>query len=325
MDNIAALPEYNDDFFDNQISDMGRFTVIITGRTGVGKSYLINKLFNEKVAPSASGLPVTKEMKKYDSKIHPLSIYDTKGFEQCDNAETVNQITSEINMRMKKGKQRPGELIHAIWHCVHSGLERIEQSEIDFIKMLYENTGVQIYIILTQTLKKKKAEELISVIKSQFHQKINPKWNERIHLLKLLAGDDDIEGNIIKAFGLDDLIRLNFDTLPSTVRFLLATAQQHSKKIKHDEAMRIIESYVKTSGFSEFLRRFPILGAAYALCEFRDREYIMITKICELYGIDTRLIKTEMKKGRSLYGKVDKAKADNDIRLILSPILNSRP
>ena len=305
MNNIKALPQYSDDFFDSQASAMGRFSVIITGKTGVGKSYLINVLFNEKVADTGIGLPITQEMTKFDSKIHPLSIFDTKGIELGNYEEIVNQITKEISSRMeKRGKMRPGELIHAVWYCINSSSSRLEQLEIEFIKKLYQNAGVHIYIILTQTASKKKADAFISLIESILYQNIGSKWNEKIHIVKVLAGDEETDAGMVKSFGLDDLIRLNMDTLPSSVRFLLATAQQHNKGIKHDEAIRITESYVKTSGFKNFILKLPLLGNAYAAIETPQRIDKLITKLCELYEIDPRRIKSERKNevGRAHVG-----------------------
>lgn len=322
MNNLIALPNYSDDFFDSQTSDMGRFSVIITGKTGVGKSYLINALFNEKVADTGIGLPITQEMTKFDSKIHPLSIFDTKGIELGNYEEIVNQITDEISSRMeKKGKMRPGELIHAVWYCINSASSRLEQLEINFIKRLYLNAGVHIYIILTQTTSKKKADAFISSIESILYQNIGSKWNEKVHIVKVLAGDDETDAGVVKSFGLDDLIRLNMDTLPSSVRFLLATAQQHNKQIKHDEAIRITESYVKTNGIKGFLMRIPIIGNIYVAIEINQRVDKLITKICELYEIDIRKIKNEMEDGGILDGKVKEAKKSLYAQYI--PFLNT--
>jgi hypothetical protein len=138
----------------------------------------------------------------------------------------------------------------------------------------------------------------IASIESILHQNIGSKWNKTIHIIKVLAGDDDTDAGVVKSFGLDDLIRENMDTLPSNVRFLLTTAQQHNKQIKHDEAIRIVESYVKTNGIKSFILRIPIMGNLYAAIEINQRIDKLITKICELYEIDTRRIKTVMKDGR---------------------------
>lgn len=215
----------------------------------------------------------------------------------ADTEASINSVLDEFLISNKEKRQ-----------IINSASSRLEQLELNFIKRLYLNAGVHIYIILTQTTSKKKADAFISSIESILYQNIGSKWNEKIHIVKVLAGDDETDAGVVKSFGLDDLIRLNMDTLPSSVRFLLATAQQHNKQIKHDEAIRITESYVKTNGIKGFLMRIPIIGNIYAAIEINQRVDKLITKICELYEIDTRKIKSEMEDGGSLDGKVKEAK-----------------
>ena len=45
--------------FDKQSAAMGRFNLVIFGKTGVGKSTLINAIFGEEVARTGIGEPVT--------------------------------------------------------------------------------------------------------------------------------------------------------------------------------------------------------------------------------------------------------------------------
>ena len=60
---------------------MGRFNLAIFGKTGVGKSTLINAIFGEEVARTGIGEPVTHGSHLYLDKVGHLGIVDTQGLE----------------------------------------------------------------------------------------------------------------------------------------------------------------------------------------------------------------------------------------------------
>ena len=53
--------------------------VLIAGKTGAGKSTLINAVFGKEVAVTGSGRPVTQHVEKFTKD--NFSIFDTKGLE----------------------------------------------------------------------------------------------------------------------------------------------------------------------------------------------------------------------------------------------------
>ena len=64
--------------FKNEIKDMGHVNLIIAGKTGVGKSTLINAAFTKDVAETGIGEPVTTNIRLYTQENYPLRIYDTR-------------------------------------------------------------------------------------------------------------------------------------------------------------------------------------------------------------------------------------------------------
>lgn len=86
----------------DKIKNLRTLNIIVAGKTGVGKSTLINAIFREKLAETGMGKPVTEHMRKLTKKGVPLSIYDTRGFE----------LGKEVQAEVKK------EIVDTISQCL---------------------------------------------------------------------------------------------------------------------------------------------------------------------------------------------------------------
>ena len=60
--------------------DLGKVNVLIAGRTGVGKSTLINSVFHGRLAATGQGKPVTQTTHLISKDGIPLAIWDTRGW-----------------------------------------------------------------------------------------------------------------------------------------------------------------------------------------------------------------------------------------------------
>ena len=77
-----------------KIKNLNTLNIIVAGKTGVGKSTLINAVFRDKLAETGMGKPVTDHMRKISKKGIPLAIYDTKGFEL--GRDVQQQVKQEV-------------------------------------------------------------------------------------------------------------------------------------------------------------------------------------------------------------------------------------
>lgn len=71
-----------------------QINIIVAGKTGVGKSTLINAVFRENLAEIGIGKSVIPHMRKIAKKDFPLVIYDTRGFELGKDAQ--KEVEQEI-------------------------------------------------------------------------------------------------------------------------------------------------------------------------------------------------------------------------------------
>lgn len=214
--------------------------IIITGKTGVGKSTLINSIFRERLAETGIGKPCTQHIRMISKENFPIRIYDTKGLELSNN--TQHEIKKEINQTISNCLQTKDEdqYIHAIWYCINTESSRIEDEEIDWIRDLtnnINNLGVKVIIVLTQAINNKKRDALKSTIDN-----LNL---DIVQIVPLLAEDYDIDLDdgikTKKSYGCDVLAEITFDILPEAAQKAFSNAQSQSLKLKQKCAYNIVK------------------------------------------------------------------------------------
>ena len=76
---------------------IGRFNLAVLGKTGVGKSTLVNAIFGEEVAETGIGKPVTEGSHLYLTRSGALGLYDTRGLEiGSSTAELLHELSEFV-------------------------------------------------------------------------------------------------------------------------------------------------------------------------------------------------------------------------------------
>lgn len=85
----------------DKIKNLNTLNIIVAGKTGVGKSTLINSVFKEHLADTGMGKLITTHIRKTTKKGVLLAINDTRGFELGKEVQTEvkKEVMETINSR----------------------------------------------------------------------------------------------------------------------------------------------------------------------------------------------------------------------------------
>ena len=126
------------------LKERGVANIIIAGKTGVGKSTLINAVFQGRMAATGQGRPVTKHTRKITKRGVPVSIYDTMGLEVKDYAPILSELMDFIENTNNDAE--PTRQIHVAWICIAEGSRRVEEAEIQLVGALSKKMPVIVVI-----------------------------------------------------------------------------------------------------------------------------------------------------------------------------------
>lgn len=274
-DNIAqqCLDKINE-----KINNLKRLNIIVIGKSGVGKSTLINSLFRGDFAATGLGRPVTQEIRKIVKSDYPLAIYDTPGFELSANQQ--ESVKDEILKLISDGyaSKDINETIHCIWYCINVGANRtFDSSEVEWLREFSKknkNSKVPIIVVLTQSVPKYKALEMKNLVEQE---------NLEISkVVPILAQDMEFdEEYVAKAYGLDTLIDIMAEVLPSELQDTLQNIQKVSLEAKKKHARTAIATVVAAS-FGEGFTPVPFADAFLLV----PTQISMISAITVIFGLD---------------------------------------
>ena len=232
-----------------QQNEIKHLNLQIIGKTGVGKSTLVNAIFGEKVAEVKKGEPCTMETKCYESKKYNfIRIYDTRGIEISKNFD-IEKVFNETlkDIKEKCEKNEPDNLIHCLLYCfTGTRFEREEGEILVKLRQTYEGKKLPIIMVLTQDIEDEEEDEedgfkqLYDSINKIIEEKCGESLSDNVShitLIKILAKEKKISKKVtIPPKGLDVLIEKCFEKGEYSSKFASFSAVKFSaeKKIKED-------------------------------------------------------------------------------------------
>lgn len=252
---------------EKEIKDLSTVNILVIGKSGVGKSTLINTIFREKIAATGIGKPVTKHLQKISRKDVPITIYDSRGLELSPAVQ--EQVQDEI-FSLVDDKKNSDEEIHLAYYCIQATSSRIEDEEIKLIEEISKK--IPVIIVLTQSIGEQSKE---------FQEYIEKMNLDAVAVHSVLAEPYVISDDYtVESFGLSELIERTFNLLPKDVQKSFTNAQRIDIEQKVRSARNWARGYI-VSSFGVGFTPVPFSDAALLV----PMQVTLLAHITAIFGV----------------------------------------
>jgi len=263
--------------FDEERERLGRFNVLICGKTGVGKSTLINSIFGDEVAMTGNGVPVTLKTEYFAHDRLPIGVFDSQGFETGEAGDKIlDRLSLEISNRRD---QDISEQIHVVWYVVRAADRRFEDSQAHFVERLSALGGPVIVVISQVAVRHGLIHPDAEVLAASITSRQLPTRPTAAPILTNARADEWVTPEI---FGLHELLDATAEVIPESVRAALEAAQRIDFQRKRRRARLAIRA-AATAAAGTCAIPLPIADAA-ALFPVQMG---MLASISAAYGVAT--------------------------------------
>lgn len=264
--------------------------ILIIGKSGIGKSSLINTIFGKDITKVSDTEPCTRGFKKYSGKKYNrnINIIDSEGYEIStnENESSFNIFDKKVYEYIKTQKDK-NQKIHLVWFCISVASNRIEDMDISILKSLYSipELDKNVCVILT------KCDEDDGSTANTFKEIIRNQENDIFKHINIfeVSNDKNVNKDIEKESEENDdikdinkLIEISADMIDDEeVKENFIREQKYNLKKKRESANKTIAAAAATAAA---IGAVPIPFADSAVLV--PTQTAMIFRITNIYNMD---------------------------------------
>lgn len=284
MDNKPDYDQILSEALDKVKADfkaLKKINIIIAGKSGVGKSTLINAAFGAELAQTGIGRPVTDKISLIETASSPIRIYDTVGLELNPLAQWKSQLAINKIVKQSRKTETIEDDIHCLWYCINATGRRVDGEELKFMKH-FMDLQIPVILVLTNAASKQDAQDLSVAI----HQDL-----PSLTIVPVLAKKNEF----VDAYGLETLVEKTGELLPEALQNSFANAQKPSFDLKRKQAAKVVRNSAAVNFGTGFVP-IPLADAPLMMAT----ESTMLAKITTIYDVDTDKFKVETALGAAM-------------------------
>ena len=186
--------------------ELGRFNIIVAGRTGVGKTTLIGAIFGQEVGNTLMGKPRTRGRIWYPEEPGEgdvLRLCDTEGLEMERYEETLAGLKQEIERANRSND--PFDHIHVAWLCIDEPSLTVQPGE-EALTATLARENIPVIIVLTK-----------AGMAPDFREETAKLLPDAQAVIRVRAKPIEMEGQIFAPIGLTELMDATQQAIPRAV------------------------------------------------------------------------------------------------------------